>query len=283
MNYFRILFDVCRGVKRFPELADRSIWPAMWRFVLTCILCSAVIGMFQYPRLMKLYRASHGMVEQEFGNLVANADGGLTVAKSPDKARAILLPGGFSACYIPDVVPGTALPDYAENAIGGLIFSPRHILLWMGDTLMTESNPGATRLRNAENIRELLERPAVELPPEMRFSNMLANAVSHPKTMLFSGALIFLLVQTVPVVVLFSLVFGWFGSFRSAGILTLRDVFVIDFYAAMPVMLAAALFPALDLPYIDFNLVFSVGFVGYAMIACNHVAMTRLPRRSKEE
>ncbi len=283
MNFFRTFFDVCRGLRRFPELAAGSIWLAMWRFVLTVILCAVVIGMFQYPRLMKIYRASHSLVEQEFGKLVANAEGGLAVEKSPDKARSILLPGGFSACYLPQNAVSGELPDYAGNAVGGLIFSPRHILLWMGDTLLPETNPGATQPRNAENIRRLMNLPANELPPEMRFSNMLANAIAHPKTMLFSGALLFIFMQTVPVVVLFSLVFGWFGSFRSAGILSLRDVFVINFYAGMPVMLVASLFPALDLPYIDFNLIFSVGFVGYAMIACNHVAMTRLPRQSKEE
>ena len=76
--------------------------------------------------------------------------------------------------------------------------------------------------------------------------------------------------QTLFLTVLFSIFYRFIGG-RGITKLTFREIFCSGFYAAVPPMLIATFFPALDLPFIPFETVFMVGYFIYFICVLNYL------------
>lgn len=274
----------------FSELAGRALWRAVWHFMLMAVACTLLITCCRWFSSQRIFEVSRKAIAGQFGNLKVSPAGGLIVGKTPDKAAVLQLPGGISMCYIPAEIP-EELPDYEKNSQAGLIFSPSRILLWLGTPVNSlwnvEPDAGGVQvfqLSDAE-LRKQLAAPeaGVQIPPDRSAGAILLQLIENPALLIPSALLLVLaiiLMQTVPTILLFALIFGWFGSFRSSGLLTMKEVFTVVFYASLPVMLISSLFPALELPFIDFNTVFSLGTVVFSLIALNYVIMKKLESRT---
>jgi len=291
MNFFSTLFGVCAGTGTFPELAKRSLWRATWHFLLMSALCALIIAAGRQSYVTDLVNKAYGQLTAVYGELKDSGRGGIEVEKNnrqPSSVR-LALPQPITFCYMPstpDQLPG----DFDEGAGSGFVASPTHLVMWSkapvnrAFLLPSGTLPGKYLPFSRAAVEKLLtEQVASEVQPEQSgVSELLAMLKSPAKPvfiMLFLSQLLMVLTLSVPVVALFSLVFGWFGAQRSGNLVTLREAFVIDIYAGFPAMLVASAFPAFDIRFLDFNLVYSLGLVIYAMIAVNRVASSRLPAK----
>jgi len=290
MGFFGAFIAVCSGTKVFPELLKRSAWRALWHLAVGMVLCAAFITVFRFGGVNDAVSASRAMLREEFGGLSASPVGGLVVEKSPELARSLTFYGGFKLSYVP--AGAAELPDdLTRNAAIGVVFSPNRIAMWRAARdlqmiLLPRASSGAQMLSwqnySGEELLRALNTPGE--PPENGSYSTAAILVKMLNSdlrgqialALFFASFLQLLIQTLPVVLLFSLVFSWVGAFRRNGILRFRDVWIITVYASLPAMLVASMFPAWELPFLDFDLVFSLGAVLYAMTACYAVAFGRL-------
>jgi len=291
MSFVSTLLGVCSGTGVFPELAKRSLWRAAWHFLLMSVLCALIIAAGGQHRIAGTISSVYGRLTASYGELSDSGFGGLNVEKNNQAPSTVLLnltpPAAF--CYLPSA--SDKLPeDFSSNADYGFIASPTRLVFWMkspaGMVFALPPQPSERLALSRENAERLLASPtpSEKIPPEHSTAAALLGMMKSPGMFVFCftaiSAFAAVIILALPVLLLFSLVFGWFGSQRSKNLVTLRDTFVIDTYAGFPAMLVAAVFPALDIKYLDFNLVYSLGLVVYATIAVNRVVLSRLPAKT---
>lgn len=293
MNFFTTLFEVCRGVHIFPQLAERSMFRVFWHYFVMLVICTLIITGGQYPAIDKIIRASQEMISEKFGVMTAGPAGGINITNSPQEEQLCLLPGGISIYYLPQELPEKFL-DFQKDATGGLIFSPAHIILWSNQptpSMMPLPAQASAMIHETEELtdtalREALSRPALTepLPASENMATAVLTMIERPslyvKMLLFVFNLLMRAFETLPFILIFGLIFSVFGSFRAKNIFSTRAIIAICVYASMPPMLVASMFPALDLPFLDFNTVFLFGSAIYTMIAINFVAMSKLSQSS---
>lgn len=269
-------------------LSTRSMWLVAWHFILTTLICAVIITVGRQPALKSHINTAKMLITEEFGTLAVASEGGINVAKSPTESRTMLLPAGFSICYLNSTLP-EELPKFEKDAIGGFIFSPTYMALWLGEPqnsvyLLPVSANNFQPLNVAlsdESIKQAFSRPATTGIAEENLTStnvlhmLYSNSTTPAVIILWFTTLFELLILALPSLLLFILVFGWFGQQRTAKLISLRECFVISFYASLPVMLVASMFPALKLPYLDFQMVFLFGTIIYTFIAVNFVAANR--------
>lgn len=289
MNFFTTLFEVCRGVHIFPQLAERSMFRVFWHYFVMLVICTLIITGGQYPAIDKIIRASQEMISEKFGVMSASPSGGINITNSPEEEQLCLLPGGISFYYLPDKTPEKLL-DFQKDATGGIIFSPSHMALWSNQptpSMMPLPAESVAMVHQTgelsnENVIALFSQPGLEqpLPENESMAAAVLAMIERPslyvKIFLFVLNLMTRAFETLPFILIFGLIFSVFGSFRAKDIFSARSIIAICVYASMPPMLIASMFPALDLPFLDFNTVFLFGSAIYTMIAINFVAMSRL-------
>ncbi|MEA4862896.1 MAG: hypothetical protein AB7F40_04690 [Victivallaceae bacterium] len=293
MNFFSTLFGVCAGTGIFPELAKRSLWRAVWHFLLMSTLCALIIATGRQSDTTDIVRKAYARLTAYYGELRDSGRGGIEVEKNnsePSTVRLLTLPIVF--CYMPSNTD--KLPDnFDEGESGGIVASPTHLVIWGkgpgGQAVLlpatAQTLPQKYLPFSRAAVEELLSEPAAseKIQPEKSTASGLIEMLKSPGglvfAMLFIAILFIILTTAGSLVAMFSLVFGWFGAQRSGNLVTLREVFVIDIYAGFPAMLVASAFPAFDIGYLNFNLVYSLGLVIYATIAVNRVASSRLPAK----
>jgi len=296
MNYVTTFIDLCKGVRCFGRLAGRPLWMAVWHFLLTIVICTVVVTVGRQPGIRTLVNAGRMMVSEEFGALSVTPQGGLSISNQPDESRVLELPGKIKIGYLTEKLPET-MPELLSDAVGGIIFSGTHIAVWAGAEggffylLPADVNQfTATKLPlNMDTVKQVFELPVTgEIAEENSSANLIlqlltSNDYSMPILFLSMFTFVELLLQTVMPLLLFVLVFGWFGQQRTAKLVKLKETLVIGLYASLPVLAVASLFPALKLPYLDFQLVFVLGTIPYTFMAVNYVAVNRLTTRKIAE
>ena len=264
-----------------------------WHYFVMLVICTLIITGGQYPAIDKIIRASQEMISEKFGVMTAGPAGGINITNSPQEEQLCLLPGGISIYYLPQELPEKFL-DFQKDATGGLIFSPAHIILWSNQptpSMMPLPAQAWAMIHETEELtdtalREALSRPALTepLPASESMATAVLTMIERPslyvKMLLFVFNLLMRAFETLPFILIFGLIFSVFGSFRAKNIFSTRAIIAICVYASMPPMLVASMFPALDLPFLDFNTVFLFGSAIYTMIAINFVAMSKLSQSS---
>ena len=264
-----------------------------WHYFVMLVICTLIITGGQYPAIDKIIRASQEMISEKFGVMTAGPAGGINITNSPQEEQLCLLPGGISIYYLPQELPEKFL-DFQKDATGGLIFSPAHIILWSNQptpSMMPLPAQASALIHETEELtdtalREALSRPALSepLPASESMATAVLTMIERPslyvKMLLFVFNLLMRAFETLPFILIFGLIFSVFGSFRAKNIFSTRAIIAICVYASMPPMLVASMFPALDLPFLDFNTVFLFGSAIYTMIAINFVAMSKLSQSS---
>lgn len=264
-----------------------------WHYFVMLVICTLIITGGQYPAIDKIIRASQEMISEKFGVMTASPAGGINITNSPQEEQLCLLPGGISIYYLPQELPEKFF-DFQKDATGGVIFSPAHIILWSNQptpSMMPLPAQASAMIHETDELtdtalREALSRPALTepLPASESMATAVLTMIERPslyvKMLLFVFNLLMRAFETLPFILIFGIIFSVFGSFRAKNIFSTRAIIAICVYASMPPMLVASMFPALDLPFLDFNTVFLFGSAIYTMIAINFTAMSKLSQSS---
>ena len=220
MNFFTTLFEVCRGVHIFPQLAERSMFRVFWHYFVMLVICTLIITGGQYPAIDKIIRASQEMISEKFGVMTAGPAGGINITNSPQEEQLCLLPGGISIYYLPQELPEKFL-DFQKDATGGLIFSPAHIILWSNQptpSMMPLPAQASAMIHETEELtdtalREALSRPALTepLPASESMATAVLTMIERPslyvKMLLFVFNLLMRAFETPPFILIFALIF----------------------------------------------------------------------------
>jgi hypothetical protein len=231
------------------------------------------------------------VIQEKCGDIKIT-DKGILPSVKPEQVKLFAVPGGFSVCYMPLGYKGK-LPDVDEENIDrGIIWTPGIIATWMktkNDSYMLLPNI-YYKLEDALQAREFQKD---EIIPYLKKNGKIVGSLNLPYNnfspekfrtpfkivagvMLFLIFFITILPQAILFISIFSLIFSLIGG-RRIKVLKLRDLFVIATYAGFPAMIIGSLFPALELPLLDYNTVYLFGFTGYLMFIINRIERQLAP------
>ena len=290
-GFFRALYGTCCGLKIFERLQEQSLWRALGHLLLMSILSAAVITAGVYPGLRDLIKHSTDIIAENCGSIVI-APEGITPEKSPETARCFMVAGPVSITYLPE--KSGALPkDFRKECNTGVIWSGKRIGLWIwsgGDAFQliplnqSMDSLSAVTCTSSEELFKSFQA-ASEL--EVTGSEVLEPAQLRALGELFlvfgwSGwVLRITLLEVLIYIAMFSGVFVLMNLGRPRR-WKLRQVVVMAIYAGFPVMVIGAMAEALQLPYLNFNIIYSMGMMIYLIMAMNRLERLRQEREWRQ-
>ena len=290
-GFFRALYGSCCGLKIFEQLQEQSLWRALFHLLLMSILSAVVITAGVYPGLRELVNRSTDIITENCGSIVI-APEGITPEKSPETARCFMVAGPVSITYLPETA-GALPKDFRQECHSGVIWSGKRIGLWIwsgGDTFqlipLTQSMGGLSAL-NCASGEELFKNFKASPGLEIKGTDELDPAQLRALGELFmvfgwSGwVLRITLLEVLIYIAMFAGVFVLMNLGRPRR-WKLRQVIVMAIYAGFPVMLIGAMAEALQLPYLNFNIIYSMGMMIYLIMAMNHLERLRQEREWRQ-
>jgi hypothetical protein len=291
MKFITALAGVCQGTSVFIKLLRQSLLKTFLHLLLLTFICSLFISVVKSVKLSDRINAAVTVIQEKCGDIKIT-DKGILPSVKPDQVKLFAVPGGFSVCYLPLGYKGK-LPDIDEDNIDrGIIWTPGIIATWMktkNDSYMMLPNI-YYKLEDALQAREFQKD---EIIPYLKKNGKVVGSLNLPYNKLspekfrtlfkiLAGIMLFIifffqiLFQAILFISIFSLIFSLIGG-RRIKVLKLRDLFVIAAYAGFPAMIIGSLFPALELPLLDYNTVYLFGFTGYLMFIINRIERQLAP------
>ena len=290
-GFFRALYGTCCGLTIFERLQEQSLWRALCHLLLMSILASVVITAGVYPGLRDLVNRSTDIITENCGSIVI-APEGITPEKSPETARCFMVSGPVSIAYLPE--NAAALPkDFRQECHTGVIWSAKRIVFWIwsgGDTFqlipLTASMNGLSALKCAsseELFKSFQAAPALAVNGTDVLDPVQLRALGELFLMLgWSGwVLRITLLEVLIYIAMFSGVFVLMNLGRPRR-WKLRQVVVMAIYAGFPAMVIGAMAEALQLPYLNFNIIYSMGMMIYLIMAMNRLERLRQEREWRQ-
>ena len=298
MNFFPIYLGTCSGTKIFEMLATQArAARALLHLGVMVFLATGLIVACNWLSIEKEVTGATNFLQEQCGGISLTPTGIRPVTDS-GKAKSFLVTSGFEFRYTPaeKIVPADI--SIHKNAGTGIIWSPGIIAFWrkVADDQYTYLpliySPAKLKLSKitmtAVELSALLNSVASEKGPyNFKFETLNITTLGQRFVPVISIALfvLFYIVigfWTVFFALVFSSVFGFTGkrSFRSV---PWSRLFAIVIYASFPPITVASLFPALNLPYIDYQTVFLVCYVSYLMVVLIRVEKTLMPVNPEDD
>ena len=291
-GFFRALYGTCCGLKIFEQLQEQSFFRALWHLLLMSILSAAVITAGVYPGLRELVNHSTDIITENCGSITLAPDG-ITPEKAPEVARSFMVAGPVSVTYLPE--KASVLPqNFRQECHTGVIWSAKRIGLWVwsgGDTFQLiplSAEVSSWSAQSCSSSEELFKNfqaaPAMTLKDTETLGAEQLRALGD-LFLSFGWAGWVLRVTLVEVLIYIAMLSGVFvlmnlGRPRR---FKLRQVIVMAIYAGFPVMVIGAMAEALQLPYLKFNIIYSMGMMIYLIMAMNRLERLRQEREWRKE
>lgn len=297
MDLIKTIWNVCRHPSCFPALAQRSVWRALFYYLLLAFLLAFCFSLLESCSVNKEIRAGCKFVFDKTGGFVFSSKG-VTTVRTPDEKKSyeiITSRGKLRMDYLPSAILTVEdMNKWQEDTLYGIILLRNGILTW---TKYTNED------RRVLVMTTLLEKKIEKLPPALQVLDKEAFASFVKETGKDGSSPVILrdefkdAVHTDPVIL--SRILEAFTSFGSWGILliqymvfglfaagffilvqlfrlgpdgkrlALRTNCTITLFAALPGLLAGAVFQALHIPFFDFQNVFLIVFFIYDIMAFN--------------
>lgn len=288
ISFFAAFAGCCRGTAIFPALLKQGIGRTLLHFFLMAFLAALFITVARSAQMRPEFDALEKSFAAVFGEVEIR--GNVIRPVGVDRVQPLRLPGNGLLIYVPTGAdPQLAAQEELEKAAyfvcwtPGMIFwgqylADRSCLLLQarfngsGLGYRTISLADVDRAVAAETaiVPEAAGEPEILAPAEL-FSlirkQMGGALFCNYFIVVFAGTLFYLLIF----VAMFTL-----AGLRQGRSLKFRDYFIIALYAALPVLPAAALFPAFDLPLFSFSSAAVVSTIIYFMIVVGGIERDRI-------
>lgn len=291
IGFFRALRGSCAGIAIFEELKNQTVLRAFWHLLLMAVLSAVIMSFGVYPALRGSVMGSVNAITDNCGTLTCTADGIFPV--EPEKARTFLVAGPLAVTYLPE--NSKKLPeDFQMQCSSGIIWSGGKVGLWtlrkkdVYDFISLSDPLSAVQNQTVSGSAELLD--ALKKSPSIQFE-MSENKIEKftPErlkalvgVLLPLGTGVMLFRQTFLEVMLYIAMFTVVTLLMNIGRvrhLTLREMVVLAVYAGFPAMLIGSVAAALELPLLDFNIVYVFGMSIYLIIVMNSLERKRQERQ----
>lgn len=295
MNFFNILFSVCTGTEIFPKLLDISLRRSVFHFIIiSAVSAFFILGGRAFPLWHNIDKTCNAL-GTEFGALqIDNA--GILPSKAPEKSRELFLLENLRVNYSPteqDVLKSLE----NDNSKFGIAWTPGILCAWMklnsSDFLFMpliypEKNISIpkgpmTKSEGADYIKKYASAkgPFNFLLSKVDFSAMKPALFFYISGIIFMAAFFKITVSSILFTSIFAVIYSLVGR-DALSSLPVKKLFIIGTYAAFPCIVIASFFPALDLPFFDYQTVFLVTFLFYLFIVFNRIQKSLNPKAGRK-
>lgn len=279
VGFFSALKGTCSGVRIFFRLRGNSWDRTILHLFLLSLLCAGFITVMQGYRFFQEVEKFNGV----FGG-IRQTRNGFEPKTAPGEARTFAFSIRGRIFYFPAVPEqGITIPERELMLTDyGVVWTPKLLVVlfrlpensWQCSTIpigLSAMFPSAaTLVANSELPGYLagLRQPSWESTREFEY-------VVPQFVLIACGAMFGLNLMTVFLLPLFytsffMLVFRLSGGGRGR-VLSLGEFWKVGIYAGFPVMLFAGFFPAFDLPFFRYGMVYMIGLVVYWLIVAGRI------------
>ncbi len=288
IGFLKAFFGCCSGTAVFGRLKDHPWIRIVWHTILLSFLAAVIVTGFEMNRFVPQWQRQEQVFRSAFGDRISFSDDQVIPEKAPEKNRLLPLPQDTLLAYVGTGESGVELPrkelplvqnlivwsasDFAsarQTAPGEWLFGK--CILHDGKARsigkMTELHTEEL-IRNVRNFRQKnwFSAPAQEEDGRITVTVRTLGRIAAWLT----GATLFLLNFfdfLFSQWILTGIYAGVFAIFNAKRLrhLTLRQFWKCGLYAGFPALAVGACWPALELPFLDFRLVYMVGLVFYWM------------------
>jgi hypothetical protein len=294
MSFLEIFFATCSGVKVFQKLKDYSLTRALVHFAALAVVAAFAITFCRFYSVSSGVKKFLGLLSNEFGYVELLPDKGFLPEKLPDKERTLHVGGNFVVSYFPDKNLNLNASSEKE-CFGGIIWTPGVVAMWKKNPsfselfLPSEDGPSqilALPLFRAQNtgiplgavgkaanvVKYLKENYRPQGPfkikeDKYKFEDFSIILVVFILSGIFLGSIWNVLASGFLFIAIFMLMFSLMENDNLK--VGFKKLYSIGLYSAFPAVFIASLFPALDLPFFDYNTVFLFCFLVYILFVIN--------------
>ena len=284
VSFHQAVIGSCSGLKIFEDLRSQHWLRTLGHLLLLNFLCALLVVLVVYWQWRPQINGSIAEVADKCGELKLDKDG-ITPTKEPEKARSFIITGPLAVTYIP--AADQQLPeDFQQGCRTGLIFSGKHIALWhSGDDKKFDVS-----FVNGSQVSNMLAESPDDMVKKMRQSQGITNegtvVLNHKKMLDISKIMVAFAVISIAVLNIFEIavyIAMFAGVFALMNIgnrkrVKIREMITLAVYAGFPPMIIGSVARALQLPFLDYNMIYVLGMTFYLM-----VIMNRLNRNAQEK
>lgn len=275
VSFFRALIGSCSGTKIFEDLHGQRWWRTIGHLLLMNLLCAAVIVLGMYLQLRPQINGSIAEVVEQCGAVRINSNG-ITPTKDPERARSFIVSGPLAVTYLP--VKDDKLPEnFTMECKNGLIFSGKHAAFWS----KVNDNKYDLVVLSGKNTKAIPVESTRDFVAKMREADGFVFSgdvtVDHKAMLKYSkfmaGFTILMLaganlLQIAMYIAMFAAVFALMHIGKPKP-LKVWQMVTLAVYAGFPPMIIGSLACILQLPFLDFNMIYVLGMTFYLMFIMN--------------
>ncbi|MDD5728432.1 MAG: hypothetical protein PHV59_07720 [Victivallales bacterium] len=286
MNFFKCLFETCKGTAVFPLLLHQSPGRALWHLAMLSLACSLFIVSCSYSGYAEQTASAFAMLENNFGPI--HISDKRISATHADKDKSLLLADNrIRVNYLTSLKNG--IPEIDTGEINsGFLWTPTMLTAWFkvasDKFLLIPFVYNAAETLQAVNversgIKAYIEKNTSAESPVICHFPQLSWAALEDYCLNMLVALIFIrefggiLLQVLFFVLMFSFLLNLRSRRNSQPLLKYRERFVTGIYASFPPLLVATVFRAFELPYLSFDTVFLIGFSLYLIVVFSRLQL----------
>ena len=297
ISFFRALYGSCAGLAIFEKLQFQSFFRAVLHLLMMSIISSAIIAVGLYPALKNTLHSSLNVIEENCRGIVCT-NKSIMPALEPERGRSFVINGPWAVTYLP--VNAAALPDdFQQDCPHGVLWgADGKFVLWQSlgsekyDVFMPSENGFSIKreiLHGKKTLFEALKStPKISLQlrdgeVEELTSNKLQALTDLVLALGMSGLL---LRKTLLEVILYIGMFACVSLLMNIGRprrMPFKEMIVLAIYAGLPPMLIGSIAEALQLPFLNFNMIYVLGMTLYLIVIMNRLERLRQERQWREE
>lgn len=284
VSFHNAVIGSCSGLKVFEDLRSQHWLRTLGHLLLLNLLCALFVVLAVYWQWRPQINGSIAEIVDKCGDLKLDKNG-ITPSKEPDKARNFIITGPLAVTYIPE--KDQKLPEgFQQSCNSGLIFSGKHIAFWRG---RDDKKFDIALASGSQIVNQQADSPE-DMVKKMRESQGIANeremVFTHKKMLDMSKVMVAIAVVSIAMLNIFEIavyIAMFAGVFALMNIgsrkrVKIREMITLAVYAGFPPMIIGSIARALQLPFLDFNMIYVLGMTFYLM-----VIMNRLNRNAQEK
>ncbi len=313
MNFFRTVFQVCTGTAVFLQLMNRSVWRALFHFVLLLVLLSACLSAVNTWLIGREIRRVCNVLFEQVGGVTISRDTGIRLLKNPEKAQSYILNPRMRFDYFPGAsFQPSAVRQWDSDY--GIVLLDRAIVTWFRnvsgtaheqymvmssvlDGRLAQEIPWMKLVTSREELGAYLaDRFSLKKGEKMEDLALWPDGFSVDNPAVVAGQMISGVAFVIFILAFFGMLLLCFfavlffalaqyfwsvnGAERKMGF---RTILILTLYAAFPPLIIAALFSGMALPFLSFQTVFFIAFFLYHLVVFSRVQKQLNPPRKDDE
>jgi hypothetical protein len=282
IGFFSVLKGTFTNLDIFPKLLNNSWWRTFFYLLIWVVLVGSIVGFMQYKRIKPTISAFEVICQQNFGNYIIsdNKNNLIYPETNPEKSRlvdlqnycSIFYPGSTGIKDIPIIEPKIFVIWYPQYLLIGAKQSEGNIFFQkfnfgsQTQPIQTQNYSGSL----ASLLKDTTKLDFAKLPSTTNTKDIHRFHIDTLIQLITQTTIIYFIGNNIIIMLACVLLFTGVSSFmynlsakNRALNVTGTKLWKLGIYASFPVLVVAAAFPALELPFLSFDTVYTLGLIIY--------------------